>query len=784
MTVANLINNSILRTLRSGLTLPLRFRNLNMRQKLSGLASIPVVVVALFIYAYFPRQLEEEAINSIASKAESIADMSVYALGPALDFGQLDEIRSGLEAAIRFDDVVYSYVQDKSGNFVYTFEREVQDNAHIVLSKRTGLGPYRQTYHIAKPIFIRDQHVGYLYLGFSLDAIAKSMMWSRMVILAFSILILVLGIIAAMIIGSYVTKPMGEIVGVAKTIARGELSSRVNIDSDDEIGILGSAFNEMLDSLEMAHESITNSEGRFRAVIEHSSDIIAIVDVNGLLQYVSPSSTSVIGYEPDELVNTTLFQHVRSRDHSILRLGLERGAARRGQFLTAEVEWRHKDGRWLNLAFRGKNLLDYPGVNGFLITARDNTAVHKFQADLVAAKERAEEMVKLKDAFLANMSHEIRTPLTGILGFAQCLMEEAEDPHRELAGHIERSGHRLMNTLNSVLELAQLEAKSVQLKVDNVEITNEIKEAANLLSPLAHENVRLTVSVPDEPVHALVDRNAFGRVLNNLLSNALKFTQKGIVGVRAKVEQDKVRIEVHDSGVGISAEFIPQLFTEFKQESEGISRTHEGNGLGLAITKQLTELMNGRIAVESIQGLGSIFTVEFPLAERIQTDTPHAVDDSADRPAISGVAGQHNLLVVEDNHETRLLLEKLLQPHYQVISASDRDEVLKAARVSSFDGILMDINLGGSDDGVQIMRELREMPMFRDIPVIAVTAYAMPGDRQRFIEEGFEEYLSKPFHNDRLLAVLKEQLGAVRKQTTHQNGVRGNRNGSVAMNFE
>lgn len=233
-----------------------------------------------------------------------------------------------------------------------------------------------------------------------------------------------------------------------------------------------------------------------------------------------------------------------------------------------------------------------------------------------AAREKAEEMNRLKSAFLANMSHEIRTPLTSVIGFSELLrdMDLPASAH-EFTGLILRGGRRLLNTLDSVLNLSQLEAGAVELSAEEIALRPFAKDLVESFQPQAREaGVELDVTVPPAPIRASADRAALSRVMSNLISNGVKFTREGgRVTVRLAREEKTFMLEVEDTGVGIDPEFVPDLFDAFKQESTGDARQFEGSGLGLAITKKLVDLMGGTIEAESVKGEGATFTVRLPL---------------------------------------------------------------------------------------------------------------------------------------------------------------------------
>jgi signal transduction histidine kinase len=240
----------------------------------------------------------------------------------------------------------------------------------------------------------------------------------------------------------------------------------------------------------------------------------------------------------------------------------------------------------------------------------------------VTAKEEAETAGQLKSAFLANMSHEIRTPLTSIIGFAEAIGDEPAVQEKggnvaRFATLIAKSGNRLLETLDSVLDLSQLEAGSMEITAEPVEVTAEIEEAASLIEPRATEaGLEVSVELPERSLWARADRGALQRILNNLLGNAVKFTEAdGSIAVRAATAGESVKFEVEDTGMGIDPDRLPELFEPFKQASDGPERSHEGSGLGLAVTKRLVDRMGGAIDVETAVGDGTTFTVSLPRTE-------------------------------------------------------------------------------------------------------------------------------------------------------------------------
>ena len=230
------------------------------------------------------------------------------------------------------------------------------------------------------------------------------------------------------------------------------------------------------------------------------------------------------------------------------------------------------------------------------------------------ARAQAEDLLELKSSFLANMSHELRTPLTGILGYAELLLDEVEGEPREMVSAVRRGAQRLYETVNSVLDLAQLDSGGMRLTLGPVDVAAEAADAITLLAPVARArglDLRLDARAP---CLARADRAALHRVVNNLVGNALKFTQRGGIMVAVAQRDGRAELRVRDTGPGIAPDFLPHLYDAFRQASSGHARTHEGNGLGLAITARLMELMDGEIDVEDTSPAGTTFRVRLPLA--------------------------------------------------------------------------------------------------------------------------------------------------------------------------
>ena len=387
---------------------------------------------------------------------------------------------------------------------------------------------------------------------------------------------------------------------------------------------------------------------------------------------------------------------------------------------------------------------------------------------LEAAKDHAEAASRAKSVFLANMSHEIRTPLTAILGLADVMRAKSESGQfDEHIRRIKSAGSRLMDTLSSLLTLAKLEAGDMQVDLHRVVVADEALEVVELFREHAEEK-GLELDFAVDPIArdavARLDVGALNSALQNVISNAIKFTKEGRVGVRVTLhdphasgdvipdEARHIAVHVVDTGVGISDEFRPYLFEDFRQESDGLTREHEGSGLGLSIAKQLVEAMDGYITVASEPGEGSTFSIYFPLKN---VDRPNG--EAEPKPALPEPMDAR-VLLVEDNENTIFLMRDLLESTVDLTIARDAEEAMRHAGDTRFDLLLVDINLGAGGSGVDLLHTLRERPSYAEKPIVAVTAIAMPGDRERILSAGFDDYLAKPFEASDLLDLVDRYL--------------------------
>lgn len=374
-------------------------------------------------------------------------------------------------------------------------------------------------------------------------------------------------------------------------------------------------------------------------------------------------------------------------------------------------------------------------------------------AELQAAKEKAEESDRLKTVFLQNMSHEIRTPMNGILGFLELLREPELDDETKSAyvGIMNESGHRLMETINNIVEISKIESNQVRVNHDVVDINQCLEnhyEAFKYQAESKGLNLNLHMGIGAHRSVAVADKYILNVVFANLLGNAVKFTRKGSVDFGASIDGDQVVCFVRDTGPGIASDRQQAIFERFVQEHVATTRPYEGSGLGLAIVKAYLDMIDGRVWVESEPGVGSTFWFSFPyVASHIEPVRPEI------EPHIRLVDREMTILVAEDDDVSyRFLTELLKSDKVQILRASNGFEAVQLVREHpNLSLVLMDIKMPEMD-GLEATRRIRSFNV--EVPIVAQTAYALEGDRELALDIGCNEYITKPIDIDRLLDIV------------------------------
>lgn len=504
--------------------------------------------------------------------------------------------------------------------------------------------------------------------------------------------------------------------------------------------------------------ALEKSELRYRVIAENATDIVSRTGVDGVVLELSPSIEAVSGYSIDEVVGQdwTAFLHPDDVE-STLRVYRDVIVGTRSGTEPIGYRVRHKDGRWLWLEGNPTPVRDADGrIIEFIDVTRDVSSRMQLQADLRTARDAAEAAAAAKSDFMANISHEIRTPLTAILGFTGLLKADSSlnDSARSKIARVSTAGQALLTLVNDVLDFSKLEAGLFDILPVPTLAHEAFSDTLGMFGPQAEaRGLVLVLELAEElPPCLSLDSHRLQQVLNNLISNAIKFTNAGQVTLRADYDANKgrLRVAVRDSGTGMTKSQTDKLFKRFSQVDASSTRRHGGTGLGLAICKGLVEAMGGEIGVTSVLGEGSVFWFELPAASVASRESD---DDQPDTAFLQGV----RILVADDNPTNRELARVVLEAlGAEVTDAIDGEAALEAGLSWPFDILLLDVRMPGLS-GPDVAREIRSRPgPNAGVPVLAFTA---DNPVEQAGGDGvFDGVVRKPLATFELIAELSRHL--------------------------
>ena len=513
-----------------------------------------------------------------------------------------------------------------------------------------------------------------------------------------------------------------------------------------------------------AEEEIIAQKNRFEQLFENSPIAIALLDNQDKIIDINESFTILFGYFLDEIKGLEL-NNVIVPSELLPEAKSYSDQTWRGNHISKESYRRRKDGSIVFVKIVGIPVLVNDlavGIYGMYI---DLTQRKEAEEKMKLAKEKAEEMNKVKSSFFANMSHELRTPFVGIIGFAEIIKEITTDSEiANMASCIMDSSKRMTNTLNNILDLSKLELGNLELYYEPVDVEELIDAVYNsFLDDAAKKGIAVEKTVTGFTTPIYSDRSLMRNILTELVSNAVKYTLHGKIGIHAAKNisdgHETLVIRVTDTGIGIAKETQEIIWNEFRQASEGLNRSFEGTGLGLTLCKKYVELLNGKIYVESEVGAGSTFIAEIPVTSVLQElDEKLAVSHADETISLANVGASANkkILYIDDDSLSLTVVERYLSNEYSVECVSGAPQFLEKLNEAAFDCILMDINIGREISGIDLINEVKEIGKYSKTPVVAVTAYALKSDEELILSKGFSHYISKPFNKKDILNLLRK----------------------------
>jgi PAS domain S-box-containing protein len=523
------------------------------------------------------------------------------------------------------------------------------------------------------------------------------------------------------------------------------------------------AYSIDISDQKRAEEYIQLSEKKYRDLFNYSQAWICTHDLNGRLLSVNPAASLALDYTAGEMVGRKLVEFLPIEDVALFELNYLQPILRHGK---SEGVFRiqGKTGKVIYLLYQNYKM-DVPGIEPYVIGfAQDITDRIKAERELRQAKKLTEEAARAKEVFLANMSHEIRTPMNGVLGIAGLLAKtKLDEQQQNYLRLIQDSANNLLLLVNDVLDLEKIILGKLQFEhvvfslADRIELCLQsfLYKAEEKGIGLVYENML------NEDLIVLGDPYRLSQVMNNLINNALKFTETGTVTIETRLlnksgNEARIAFTVKDTGIGITESQLGLIFEPFMQAHVAITRTHGGTGLGLSICRELITMMGGELKVHSEAGKGSCFSFELPFAISSSKLNQSTVAQDLNYQSL----GNRNVLVAEDVELNQYLVRHIMESWgFTVDVVNNGREAVAMVEKNKYDLVLMDIQMPEMD-GIEATRAIRQLgdPVKAAIPIVALTANALKGDSEKYLSAGMNDFLPKPFNEQKLFIVISNNL--------------------------
>jgi PAS domain S-box-containing protein len=632
-----------------------------------------------------------------------------------------------------------------------------------------------EVFHYSHPFQYSGIDWGWIHIGLSLKKFHEDIrsMYIRTAFIA--LLCIFAGVGVALVFARRLTKPISILDVTTQLVARGDLTARADISTGDELERLGTSFNMMTETLRMSQGKIIAANEYTDNIIRSMNDSLVVTSPDGVVERVNRATLSLLGYKEKELIGNQFgiilsSKEIDWKDDSAPNWFVN--IISRGYVNNLESTYRAKDGRLIPVLLSASLMHGIDNtVQGIVCVALDITERKQAEKVLREAKEAAESASKAKSQFLANMSHEIRTPMNGVIGMLDLMLDSnMNESQLRLARMAHSSAEKLLYVINDILDFSKIEAGKLELQPVVFKIRDMVKEVNDLFWLKAQKkNIGMTFFI-DESVPETIEGDSvrLRQILINLKGNAIKFTEHGEVYLEVRFEEESsedilLRFEVRDTGTGISPAAQRKIFDAFSQADNSMARRHEGTGLGLAISKQLVEMMGGNIGMESTLGKGSLFWFTVRLKRAHAIARQGIEEETYGIEAKSRLGTQLRVLLAEDNPVNqevgRLILEGL---GCLVEVVDDGRHAVEELFSERYDLVFMDCQMPDMDgyEATKMIRQ-REAKIGGEllrVPIIALTAHAMEGDRELCLEAGMDDYITKPFNAAQIGAILQKWM--------------------------
>ncbi|HKD99654.1 MAG TPA: ATP-binding protein [Planctomycetota bacterium] len=783
----------------------------------AGLIAVAVAVPSALNVDSKRRWLRE----SLETRAIATAETAALGAASLLAAGDVQGLQAVVTSMVRTDDRIESVaITDPAGKAIAHSDALRLGETHLDLSppptrlavSETPRDDGTSTIEVTAPLAVSGAPFGSVRATFRMASLASAVHEELDRVMVSAGAVFALGVLASAWLARSMTKPIRQLAKVAGQVSAGDLTTRTGLRAKDEIGAFAEAFDRMIFDLARAQagfrahsaslekrvlertreferttQELRGKEALLRSMAETSRlGFLVVDDRTSEVLYVNRRYCALFGIEQLETAlqrNELRYTDVLPRCAALVANGADfvetcRRLHRESVRDVLEDEILLRDGRTVR-RFSAQIRDEHGAYFGRLYLFEDVTARRKAEAELAAARDSAVQVSRMKSEFLANMSHEIRTPLNGVLGLTEIVLETDLSPEqREYIEHVHASGSALLSLLNDILDLSKVEAGKLELESVAFALRHVVESAMQTLASRAiGKGLRFERIVEvDVPNRLLGDPTRLTQVLLNLLSNAIKFTSEGEVVLHASLMQSRpggvvVHFAVRDTGTGIPSDKLNVIFEPFTQADGSTTRKYGGTGLGLTIARKIAEQMGGHLWAESEVGKGSTFrfTASFGLADApasesaapdVSARTPPPAPDAESADATGAPVVAARVLVAEDNVVNQKVVARMLQKRgWEVELVSDGRTAVERALAGSFDVVLMDVQMPELD-GFAATAEIRrrEQGARTRVPIVALTAHAMKGDRERCIAGGMDDYLTKPIQSKELYALVERIL--------------------------